>query len=83
MLCGFNVSCVGDNGNFSIIESPSEKLLLIFLKKEVIKNKRKFKNIVLMREEVMKDNIVHQVLNYLFVDFQDQNMENIVNIILV
>ena len=43
MLCGFNVSCVGDNGNFSIIESPSGETLADFSLKEVIKNKRKFK----------------------------------------
>lgn len=43
MLCGFNVSCVGDNGNFSIIESPSGNTLADFSLKEVIKNKRKFK----------------------------------------
>ena len=39
MLCGFNVSCVGDNGNFSIIESPSGETLADFSLKEVIKNK--------------------------------------------
>lgn len=43
MLCGFNVSCVGDNGNFSIIESPSGNTLADFSLKEVIKNKKKFK----------------------------------------
>ena len=43
MLCGFNVSCVGDNGNFSIIESPSGETLADFSLKEIIKNKRKFK----------------------------------------
>ena len=43
MLCGFNISCVGDNGNYSIIESRSGNTLADFSLKQIIEKNKRFK----------------------------------------
>jgi len=43
IICGFNISCVGDNGPYSIVETRSGNTLADFSLKEIIKNKKNFK----------------------------------------
>jgi len=43
VICGFNVSCVGDEKNFSIISSKSENTLADIALIDKIKNKKNFK----------------------------------------
>ena len=43
MLCGFNISCVGDNGNYSIVESRSGNTLADFSLKQIIEKNKRFK----------------------------------------
>jgi aminopeptidase-like protein len=43
IICGFNISCVGDNGNYSLIESRFGNTLADFSLRQIIEKKKKFK----------------------------------------
>ena len=58
MRYGFNISCVGDNRNYSYLQSRDGHSLTDKLAKYILKKKKLKYTLQLVRvEEVMKDNI--------------------------
>ena len=83
MVCGYNLSCVGDERNYSIIKSRYGDNLADKSLKSVLLIKRILRNIAFWIEVLMKDNIALQGLIYQYVHFVEANLENILNIIIV
>ena len=66
MKAGFNITCVGDNRDYSYIFQGKEMATQITSQNTFLKNLIKnLKNITGMKEEVMKEITVLQVLTYL------------------
>ena len=82
VIAAFNLTCVGDNKNYSMIESRTGNTLSDkALKCQIIKNKNKIYSF--LHVDQTKDNIAHQELIYQWLHFVDLNLEIIKNIILV
>ena len=80
---GYNLTCIGDDRQHSCMlskygDSPSDEALI----KAYKLNRIKYKKYSFLKEDQMKDNLIHQELIYLSHQFLEQNIMNIQNTIL-
>ena len=60
VICGFNITCVGDERGFSYVKTPNENTLADQAISAALIGKKNLKAYSFCLEEVMKDNIVPQ-----------------------
>ena len=60
IVAGYVLTCIGDNRNYSMLESKQKNSLSDIVAKKILKKKME-RFIIGLQEEVMKDNIVLQV----------------------
>ena len=70
MIAGFVINCAGDERDYSYVQTPQKDTLADEIMESSLIGLKKAPYMILKIDHLMRDNTVHQELNYQFVVFQ-------------